>query len=125
MMPIITGNSLASQVSLSEGLKVNTEEDAAIINKSQDDAKAERMTQISEVIEYEMQQPIPTYLPKAHLDGSGIEKSDDKFFEIEEELKEELKGSKTGDEDVDNNNPSNSIPKIEKPQHSKLLEHHL
>ena len=112
---------LASQVSLSEGLKVNTEEDAAIINKSQDDAKAERMTQISEVIEYEMQQPIPTYLPKAHLDGSGIEKSDDKFLEIEEELKEELKGSKTGDEDVGNNNPSNSIPKIEKPPAFKVI----
>ena len=60
-------------------------------------------------------------MPKAHLDDSGIEKSDDKFFEIEEELKEELKGSKTGDEDVGNNNPSNYIPKIEKPPAFKVI----
>lgn len=112
---------LASQVSLSDGLKVNTEDDAAIASESHDDINAERMTQISEAVEDEMQQPIPTYLPKGNLCDSSIENGDDKLFVIDEKLKEELKGSKTVNEDVGSNNLSHSIPKIEKPPVFKVI----
>ncbi|EJS44547.1 bud3p [Saccharomyces arboricola H-6] len=110
---------LASQVSLSEGMKVNTEEDAAIVNEPHVELK--KMPQISEIVDNKIQQPIPTHSSIRNSDTSSNDDSVDEFFEIEEELKEELKGAIDVNQDESHKNLSNPVPKIEKPPVFKVI----
>ncbi|CAI4056495.1 hypothetical protein SKDZ_03G0510 [Saccharomyces kudriavzevii ZP591] len=113
---------LASQVSLSDGLKVNTEENVTMAYKSHGDTDVERMTQISEVIDDKIQQPIPTHLPKRDSDNSSNGNSDDEFFEIEDELKEELQGGVDTIENSGGRSQLNQVPRIAKPPVFKVIK---
>ncbi|CAI4057133.1 hypothetical protein N7582_000784 [Saccharomyces uvarum] len=111
---------LASQVSLSDGLKVNTEEEAVTDNTSYGGANAERMSAISEVADNEIRQPIPTHLAR-WSDSSSNNNDDEEFFEIEEDLKEKLKSGIDSNEDDTDKNLFNLAPRIEKPPAFKVI----
>ncbi|KOH00651.1 Bud3p [Saccharomyces eubayanus] len=111
---------LASQVSLSDGLKVNTEEEAVTANTTYGGANSERMSAISEIVDNKIQQPIPTLLAR-YSDSSSNDDAGDEFFEIEEDLKEKLKGSIDINEVDTNKNSFNLAPRIEKPPAFKVI----